>query len=303
MKPNSNIRSNNFDLIRLFAVSQVVLFHGVEHLKLSLTGAGKTIFWLFPGVPIFFVISGYLISLSFESNSNLKKYLINRVLRIYPALWVCFGFSLLTLTALGYWDSAHISLLLMTAWITGQVTVVQFYNPSFLRHFGVGVLNGSLWTIPVELQFYILVPFISLFLRVFGTLQKYNALILTGIGGFAIINAMLVGYKEIHADAFVVKVVFITIIPYLFMFLTGMYVQRNMTTLRPFLEGKALYWIVFYIGSSIALQQIFGLRAGSNDLNIISFFILALATVSCAFSVPYLSDRLLKGQDISYGTY
>ena len=44
---------------------------------------------------------------------------------------------------------------------------VKTKHPDFLRGYGVGVLNGSLWTIPVELQFYALVPLIywSLSLR------------------------------------------------------------------------------------------------------------------------------------------
>lgn len=41
---------------------------------------------LFPGVPIFFFISGFLISKSFEENSVLKEYALNRILRIYPGL-------------------------------------------------------------------------------------------------------------------------------------------------------------------------------------------------------------------------
>ena len=43
-------------------------------------------------------------------------------------------------------------------WFVAQSTFFQFFNPDFLRGFGVGVLNGSLWTIALELQFYILTP-------------------------------------------------------------------------------------------------------------------------------------------------
>jgi peptidoglycan/LPS O-acetylase OafA/YrhL len=51
------------------------------------------------------------------------------------------------------------------ACLAAQLTIGQFYNPAFLRGFGVGVLNGSLWTIPVELQFYLLLPLLALFAR------------------------------------------------------------------------------------------------------------------------------------------
>lgn len=40
------------------------------------------------------------------------------------------------------------------------MSFVQFYNPDWLRGFGTGVLNGSLWSIPVELQYYVLLPFL-----------------------------------------------------------------------------------------------------------------------------------------------
>jgi peptidoglycan/LPS O-acetylase OafA/YrhL len=44
-----------------------------------------------------------------------------------------------------------------------QLSIVQFYNPDFLRGYGVGVLNGSLWTISVELQFYVMLPWVWTF--------------------------------------------------------------------------------------------------------------------------------------------
>ena len=84
-------RNNNFDLIRLLAALQVLIWHGAVHLDVfdKIYGLLNVLFQL-PGVPIFFTISGFLITHSLErSNFQLKKYFQNRALRIYPALWVC----------------------------------------------------------------------------------------------------------------------------------------------------------------------------------------------------------------------
>ena len=94
------IQPNNFDLLRLFAASQVAYLHISRNLEIQLTGlplALKYCLEYFPGVPIFFVISGFLISISFDRNPDLRAYTINRILRIYPALWIS---TLVTLLAL-----------------------------------------------------------------------------------------------------------------------------------------------------------------------------------------------------------
>ena len=44
--------------------------------------------------------------------------------------------------------------------LIGQLTLFQFFTPDALRDFGYGCPNGSLWTIPVEIEFYILIPLI-----------------------------------------------------------------------------------------------------------------------------------------------
>ena len=55
----------------------------------------------------------------------------------------------------GYLDENLPSSRELFVWIGTQTTFFQFYNPEFLRAFGVGALNGALWTIAVELQFYV----------------------------------------------------------------------------------------------------------------------------------------------------
>ena len=74
-------RINNFDLIRLLAAFQVVITHGIVHLKIDDPLSLSYVLNYFPGVIVFFTISGFLITSSLQRNSNIKKYFINRTLR------------------------------------------------------------------------------------------------------------------------------------------------------------------------------------------------------------------------------
>ena len=90
-------RQNNFDIIRLLAAFQVMLGHGMHHLKISDNNVLFQLFSYFPGVLIFFTVSGYLIFASFDQNPDLKRYTVNRALRIFPALWICLAVTVLLL--------------------------------------------------------------------------------------------------------------------------------------------------------------------------------------------------------------
>ena len=145
---------NNLDLIRLLAAFQVVFWHSVEHLNIN--SALKSWIGIFPGVPIFFVISGFLIVSSYQKSPSCFEYIRNRFLRIYPGLWLCFLITLLIVMVFGFFTAANLKQIIL--WSLCQLSFFQFYNPEFLRGFGVGVINGSLWTITVELQFYVIAP-------------------------------------------------------------------------------------------------------------------------------------------------
>ena len=152
-----SFRTNNFDLIRLFAALEVAVHHTLHHFKLTDHWLYHSTSWL-PGVPIFFFVSGFLISKSYENNSRIVEYGRNRALRIYPALVLCTILAVASAFMTGYLATQSWGIPEFLAWIASQVTIVQFFSPEFMRGFGSGVLNGSLWTVTVELQFYVLIP-------------------------------------------------------------------------------------------------------------------------------------------------
>ena len=85
-------RTNNFNIIRVFAAFMVIYGH-------MGTIMGTSVFALLGcavstlGVKILFTVSGYLITKSFLSDSHFGRYMIRRSFRIYPALFVLILFS------------------------------------------------------------------------------------------------------------------------------------------------------------------------------------------------------------------
>jgi peptidoglycan/LPS O-acetylase OafA/YrhL len=290
---SASLRANNFDLIRLFAASQVLFYHAVTHLKVGeLISVGHFLNY-FPGVPVFFVISGFLISMSWERAPSPRQYAWNRILRIYPALWVCLLVSIAIFLACGVRPA---SLKTFVLWTLAQATLFQYYNPEFLRGFGVGVINGSLWTIPVELEFYILLPLLAIAAN--GSRKVWAA--------YAIAAAVMMVLARHYSPELLTigdKLLWVSIIPYLFYFLVGVLTRYLYERYPGLLSGKALQWAAAY-GAWIAFEMLFDVdgRAG-NQLNIASIILLAMLTVSAALSRPELCARILRGNDISYGVY
>ena len=97
-------------------------------------------------------------------------------------MWLCFFVSLAILFGTIFLSFSILSESHFWIWCLGQLSFVQFYNPDFLRGFGVGVVNGSLWTIAVELQFYVAVPIL------FWVVNKYKKSWLFLIPLFFLIN-------------------------------------------------------------------------------------------------------------------
>lgn len=223
----------------------------------------------------------------------MRHYARNRVLRMYPGLWVCLAVSIAFFLSAGV---ALPSAGAFAAWFAAQATFFQFYNPAFLRGFGVGALNGSLWTIAVELQFYIALPLLALAARryrVRGSTIAIACLPLMYAGRW------LIGPEQTIPE----KLVAVSLVPYLFYFVLGI-VARSVHERWPrVFEGKGAAWVAAY-ACWVAAEHVFRLDgATGNVLNPISIVLLGCTAVAVAYTVPGLSNRILRGNDVSYGVY
>lgn len=157
-------RANNFNLLRFLAASLVIFSHcyalgygEAPEPVMRYLGALETGGSL--GVVVFFAISGFLVTRSFvERGGRLWSFVGARAARIYPGLIAATVFSigvasLATTLPIGTFLTAPPTLRFLlhdaTAWrmqfeLPGAFTANPFPN----------VVNGSLWTLPLEIQMY-----------------------------------------------------------------------------------------------------------------------------------------------------
>ena len=163
-------RDNNIQLLRLVAAAAVMLFHSyvfTGHIGddpvWRATGATDS---SLIGVECFFVLSGFLVTRSWLSRPGLAAFVVARVLRIYPALFVAVALSI-ALAGVSSdlpWPAFLTSPVTIDyAWRNALAWEVRFTLPgAFLANPYPAPVNGSLWTLPVELRLYIAVAIAGL---------------------------------------------------------------------------------------------------------------------------------------------
>lgn len=273
---------NNFDLIRIGTALLVLVNHSLQHLQLH-TPAWFTVVQKFHGVPMFFAISGFLLSASLERNGQMRHYFTNRAMRIYPGLWTCLLLTVVLFTMFGGVNFANPQTL---PWMLAQV-VGLIYTPGFLNDFGYGSYNGSLWTICVELQFYFILPVLYFLYRKFGNIVFYLSFIAAALVALAIKVFPTPGIEKLLRYSF---------LPHVYIFLAGVVLQRLQVWKWSIVKGKAIHWIIFYLLLNYTLPQV-----AISD--IVLKILLAVTTIAMAYTLTSAASKLLKGTDISYGVY
>ena len=190
-------RANNFNLLRFFAASLVIL----SHCSALAWGQNPELIWNYMGhletggsigVLIFFAISGFLVVQSFVSRARLKYFVAARALRIYPGLVTAAIYSVIIGAFATEWPLRKF----LTDHQTRRFLIhnamaypIEFNLPGVFEHNPLkSGVNGSLWTLPLEIQMYIVVAAFGL-LGLFKTREIYNAV----FAGFLILAASVKG--------------------------------------------------------------------------------------------------------------
>lgn len=285
-----NTRSNNFNIIRFVAAFMVIYGHMSSIMGLPaqtiLAQRVSTI-----GVKSIFVISGYLITKSCMSDDHYGRFLFRRCIRIFPPL---------------------ILMVLVVVFIMGPVFTVlpfreYFHNYGTRYYFrnillypiyslpGVfadcpypNVVNGSLWTLPVEFALYLVLPIIITLFKKFGALKQGIAVtaILSLGGSIARVvffpDVRLVFYGTNWPDA-------LSLLPYYFM--GALFSLFDMKKYLNIQIGILLISIASFCTTNQALNELaVGLA--------LPYFILSVGLIQ----EPLFSSFFEKA-DFSYGIY
>ena len=163
-------RDNNFDALRIAAALCVIVGHAF-----ALTGrhdqspALGGVYLEYLGVSVFFVISGYLITGSWERSRSVGQYVSSRALRIAPLLFLVILLSTFVLGPL-------VTTLPTGDYLSSPQTWRYLINLVLLPADGLpgvfdanpypSVVNGSVWTLRAEVICYLVVLLLGLLPRI-----------------------------------------------------------------------------------------------------------------------------------------
>lgn len=270
--------SNNFDFLRFAAAVAILILHAYA-LNLGYVGIGlydPLVLMGQAGLAILLVTSGYLIAMSWESTESPLRFAWKRFLRVVPALVIAIFVTLFVIgplmTSLSH--AEYFSSLFSPA---GLATIPFFEDGSAIGLFQENpwtYVNGSLWTIPVEVALYGIVALLG----IAGLLRRWGA-----IAALMGVNVLL--WMVWFDDPRMAKIRFI-----LYFFVGALlYIHREHIVYRPVIAG--------------ALLLLLGLSALTPYLTVAGVIAIPYLVIYVAYlPIPYLNTFGRPG-DFSYGIY
>jgi peptidoglycan/LPS O-acetylase OafA/YrhL len=289
--PSSN---NNFDALRLIAALLVIVGHSFELLAkpdpLQLFLGTESLGGV--GVVMFFVMSGYLVTLSLLRTPSLSEFLWRRALRIIPALWVLIAFSVLVWGAVvtrfdlpTYYTSPTTHDYLIAMFFRVRDTLPGTFENNPLQQ----GFNGSLWTLPLEVRCYLLLALGALFEKRF-----VRPLLVLLVG-------LYVAAVFVHFYRGVFRVRAFSLDSYLFIKLVG-----------PFLLGSVIAlwgqprWCNVWIGVALCALLVVWKKTTPETPSVfwlLFVFAVAYLALSLALNTHGALEKITQRGDFSYGLY
>jgi peptidoglycan/LPS O-acetylase OafA/YrhL len=156
------VHVNNFDFLRLLFATFVIITHsyallGLPEEDVLFQYSHGQISFSSIAIAGFLVLSGLLITKSLMRSNSLVDYFYKRALRIFPGLWVVLGvmavacFFISSKGVVAYFSHYSVrDYVLFSGLLRMQFLIVGAF-----QHNALQIINGSLWTIPYEVAFYI----------------------------------------------------------------------------------------------------------------------------------------------------
>jgi peptidoglycan/LPS O-acetylase OafA/YrhL len=283
----ADISRNNFDIIRLclaflviYSHSYPLLGYGLKEPLFVLSGRQCILGEL--AVTAFFMISGFLITRSWNGSRSFQSYIEKRVCRIYPGFLVASLLCLFIVGPLGasnrfnYWREIH------PFSFAANLLLLQPQFPRSFQNLAINHVNGSLWSIPWEFYCYLAIP-VAAFL---GCIRRRGWLLALFIVSMVLLVAKI---------QFVPKLPFPGKIATAFMSGQVFYLYSDVIRYKkPILIVSLLLLLFSAVASNLHLFHIFLPLFGSYIL----FYIAFVPSRTLAFA-----KSLTKGNDLSYGVY
>ncbi|EHZ2591254.1 acyltransferase [Vibrio parahaemolyticus] len=153
------MKENNFNLLRFILACIVLLYHAMTLNNIELYQYVPAKF----AVYAFFSISGFFIINSWVNRRQLGYYFCSRFFRLYPLYFVVIASSVIyglynySGTFIEYFRDGALKYFLVNA------SFLNFMAPDLPEIFkgnNISAVNGSLWTLKIEVMFYVLVPLV-----------------------------------------------------------------------------------------------------------------------------------------------
>lgn len=173
-------RIDSLDGLRGIAVLMVICFHAFSRWGEVLRYGDRYDYfsWGMVGVELFFIISGFVIFITLERTSNFKVFLFKRWLRLFPAMLV--ATLIIFFTAPFFFERPQGNPVLLN--LLPGLTFIEPDWWSIVLGKEVTAIEGSFWTLYVEMKFYIFAAVIYYWK---GREALFKALV--GVSLFAII--------------------------------------------------------------------------------------------------------------------
>lgn len=283
-------RDNNLNLMRFLAATFVIINHAFGLTGQTALEPFQRLFGVgggYVGVNIFFVLSGFLVTKSWQGRSPVE-FAWARCTRIYPGLWA----SVIITVFLGGLLFATVPAL--TLWSSHDTLTYLAHNLFVLPHFGAQIdlphvftaqgteFNVSLWTLPLEIEMYLTLALVGVLL---GVRARYAAaLALLGVGMVIVAHLSHAGDTVLASRG-----------RFLYFFFCGSlaYLLRD----RIILSGWAAAGLLLAVLGTIALSKSFPPRQA----------VLALTLPYLLLWFAYVPAGLIRAWnrlgDYSYGLY